>query len=121
MSWENILKRSGNIKKINMPLLREALGNATATLAEFTLPEILPLAQELYREYLIRDGIYANDRLGRSNATRHSTGVFDNPRGRTSFFGKVINNLGVHKPTTRMKTLPTGTNETIYARREETR
>ena len=122
MSWENVLKRGGARRKINMPLFREALGNATATLAEFTLSEILPLAQELYREYLIRDGIYANDRLGQSNAANHSKTVFAKRIGRgTSFYGKVINKLGVHKASTRMKKLPSGVRETIYVRREETR
>ena len=104
-----------------MPLFREALGNATATLAEFTLPEILPLAQELYREYLIRDGIYANDRLGQSSATNHAKTVFKNRARGTNFYGKVINNLGVHTSTTRIKTLPSGMRETIYVRRGETR
>ena len=61
MSWENVLKRGGARRKINMPLFREALGNATATLAEFTLSEILPLAQELYREYLILSLIHISE------------------------------------------------------------
>jgi len=118
MNWENILKR-GSRKKINMPLLREALQTATATLAEFTLSEILPLAQELYREYLIRDGIYTNDNIGKSHAAVHAKTVFK-PTGRgTNIFGRVINNLGVHTSTTRRKILPSGTTETIYTRREE--
>ena len=118
MSWEAILKRSRR-KKINMPLLREALGNATATLAEFTISEILPLAQELYREYLIRDGIYPNTNVGQGNASTHSKTAFK-VRGRgTNFYGSVIKNLGVHIPTKRRKTLPSGATETIYARREE--
>jgi hypothetical protein len=118
MSWETLLKRSRR-KKINMPLFREALGNATATLAEFTISEILPFAQELYREYLIRDSIYPNTNAGKANASMHAKNVFK-VRGRgTSFYGVVIKNLGVHTATKRMKTLPSGARETIYVRREE--
>ena len=115
MSWQDILKRSGHRKKINMPLFREAFGIATATLNTFTLSEILPLAQELYKEYLLRDGIYTN--VG--PATQHAEIVF-RTRGRGgAFFGRVINNLGVHRSTTRQKKLPSGAVETIYEKVEE--
>lgn len=121
MSWETVLRkgRGGRRKKINMPLFREALGNATATQAEFTIPEILPLAQELYREYLIRDGIFPNTHTGQGNASNHARTVFRSRGRRTNFYGTVIKNLGVHIPTKRRKTLPSGATETIYARREE--
>ena len=114
MSWQDILKR-GKRKKINMPLFREALGVATATLNTFTLSEILPLAQELYKEYLLRDGIYTKA----VTATHHAKIVF-RTRGRGgAFFGRVINNLGVHRSTTRRKKLPSGTVEIIYEKVEE--
>ena len=118
MSWETILKR-GKRRKINMPQYREAFANATATQAEFTLSEILPLAQELYKEYLIRDGVYPNNNVGKSNASMHAKTAFKN-RGRSqAMYGRVINNLGVHAATKRRKILPSGRKETIYARREE--
>jgi len=114
MSWQDILKR-GKRKKINMPLFREALGVATATLNTFTLSEILPLAQELYKEYLLRDGIFTKA----GPATHHAKIVFST-RGRAgTFFGTVINNLGVHRSTTRRKKLPSGAAETIYEKVEE--
>ncbi|MFZ9075474.1 MAG: hypothetical protein ACO2Z3_06695 [Flavobacteriaceae bacterium] len=113
MNWENILKRSGERKKINMPLLREALQTATATLAEFTLSEISPIAKELYREYLIRDGV-----LNVNNAQTHAETIFKAGR-QASFLGRVINSLGVHTPSKRRKILPSGMTETIYTRREE--
>ena len=115
MSWQDILKRTrtrGKRVKINMPLFREALGTASASLNTFTLSEILPLAQELYKEYLVRDGIYTNA----GHAANHARISF-RPRGRgKAFFGTVINNLGVHRSTTRIKKLPSGTTETIYER-----
>jgi hypothetical protein len=95
-----------------MPLFREALGTATASLHTFTLSEILPVAQELYKEYLVRDGIYTKA----GPAGRHATSVFSKRGRSTSFFGTVINNLGVHRSTTRIKKLPSGATETIYER-----
>ena len=115
MNWQEILKRAGSFKKINIPLFREALGTATANLDTFTLPEILPLATELYKEYLLRDGIFTND----GGASRHATSVFK-VRGRgAGFYGRIINNLGVHRSTTRRKKLPSGVIETIYEKVEE--
>jgi len=114
MNWENILKRSGDRKKINMPLLREALQTATASLDEFTLSQISPIAKELYREYLIRDGVFPNV----SNAHRHAETIFKAGR-QASFLGRVINSLGVHTPSKRRKILPSGMTETIYTRQEE--
>lgn len=119
MNWQEILKRGKRIK-INMPLFREALGNASSNLNTFTISEILPLAQELYKEYLLRDNIYTNTRGSHSgHADRHATAVFK-PRGKgAGFFGRIINNLGVHRSTTRTKKLPSGVVETIYERVEE--
>lgn len=114
MTWQDILKRGGGRVKVNMSLFREALGTASASLNTFTLSEILPLAQELYKEYLLRDGIYTNA----THAERHATTVF-RTRGRAAgFFGRIINNLGVHRHTTRRKKLPSGKKETIYERVE---
>ena len=114
MNWQDILKRGGVRVKVNMSLFREALGTASASLNTFTLSEILPVAQELYKEYSLRDGIYTNA----GHAERHATTVFKT-RGRSaSFFGRVINNLGVHRSTIRRKKLPSGREETIYERVE---
>lgn len=95
MSWELILKKRGRNIAFNYPLFKEAVEEATNTHNTFTLSEIIPSVKEIYQEKLIADG------MPQAGAELHAEAKLQG--GRLRVLTRTINNIGLHKKTSRKK------------------
>jgi hypothetical protein len=104
MSWETILKR-GKAKSIFYRQFRAALEQAIDPYETFTLPEIIPLARELYKDEILDGNL-----MVASAAEKHASAKLNITN--RAYITQTIHHIGTHRKSKKKD----NKNEFIYRR-----
>ena len=88
MNWENVLKRSGAVAKINYPVFRRAIEHVISDLDEFRFEDIKNRIASTYARLLV-----AGNHMNSGQASHHARA-----KVRKDVVGRIINqNIKTHK------------------------